>query len=67
MPLGGEPENDERVEKHGQRGGPLNCLAAPALRFLKPQALLAVAECDFDTPSHGVPTNDLLGRCLMAR
>ena len=52
MALLGEPENDERVEKHGQRGSPFDCLPAPVLRLLEAEALLAVTEGNFHASSH---------------
>jgi len=67
MALLGEPENDERVEKHGQRGSPFDRLAAPALRLLEAEALLAVTEGDLDAPAHRVPTDDLLCCRFMTR
>ena len=60
MAFSGEPENDEVVEKHGQRGSPFDRPAAPALRFLEAEALLAVTEGDLDAPPHRVPAKDLL-------
>ena len=67
MAFSGEPENDERVEKHGQWGSSFDCLVAPALRLLEAEALFAVTEGDFDAPAHRVPANDLLGCRFVTR
>ena len=51
MPLAGEPDDDEAVDEHRHRGGPLDCFPAPALRLFKPEALLYVSIGNLNAPA----------------
>ncbi len=57
-----EPQHDEAVQQHGQRSGSLDGSAAPSLRLLEAEVLLAVMEGDFDAPAHRVPSDHFFGR-----
>ncbi|MEI6257654.1 MAG: hypothetical protein WCQ77_13520 [Planctomycetota bacterium] len=51
MPFAGEPDDDQSVDQHRHRSGPLDHLSTPALRLLEPEALLHVAVGDLDAPA----------------
>src|SRR5207253_1926816 len=64
-PFLAEPHDDQAVEQHGYRRGPLDRLAAPALRLFKAQVDLAVMKRHLDAPPQGVPAEDLLRQGLV--
>ncbi len=61
-----EPQHDQAVQQHGQRGRAFHRASCPALWLLEPQVLFAVVVQDFDAPTHRVPADDLFGGRVQA-
>ncbi len=61
-----EPQHDQGIQQHGGGRGTLNRPACPTLRLLEPQMRLAALKRHLDRPTHGVPDEHLLGRCVVS-
>ena len=59
---GGEPEDDNAIQEHGQRGRALDTSSRPTRWFFESQVALGTLKSDLDGPAEAVPAQDLFGR-----